>query len=153
MQLSQLLQFAQFLQSSQCLQSLQSMQSVPSVQFLQFKQSAQFLQFTQLVQLMLPFSSATMLMLVEALWFVMAFSPISWWAQPCPNDGLHAEALTKTVVAPRCVTCNINHIIKGVKGYFNFFREKENPLISQGASTLCRSGYVMIQPLTALWSK
>ena len=98
------------------------MQSVHSVQFLQFKQSAQFLQFTQFVQLMLPFSSATMLeAIVVAFWFVMAFSPISWLAKPCPNDGLHAEALTKTVVAPRCYACNINHNIKDVKGYFNFF--------------------------------
>ena len=74
------------------------MQSVHSVQFLQFKQSAQFLQFTQLVQLMLPFSSANGLVLAEAFWFFMAFSPLGWWAKPCPNDGLHAEALTKTVV-------------------------------------------------------
>ena len=51
------------------------MQSVHSVQFLQFKQSAQFLQFSQLVQLMLPFSSATVLMLAEVFLFFMAFSP------------------------------------------------------------------------------
>ena len=85
----------QFLQS---LHLLQSTQSVQSVQFEQFTQSAQFLQFTQLVQLMLPFSSATGLVLAEteAFLFFMAFSPISWWAEPCPIDGLHAGALTKT---------------------------------------------------------
>ena len=75
-------QSLQFLQSSQCLQSLQFMQFMQFMQFLQFMQSAQFLQFSQLVQLMLPFLSATGLMLAEAeaFLFFMAFSPLGWWA-------------------------------------------------------------------------
>ena len=75
------------------------MKSIPSVHSEQSERSERSEQTEQFVQLMLPFSSATMLeAIVVAFWFVMAFSPISWWAQTCPNDGLHAEALTKTVV-------------------------------------------------------
>ena len=100
------------------------MQSVHSVQFVQFKQSAQFLQFTQLVQLMLPFSSATGLMLAEAFWFFMAFfsSRLVGVALPelwITRGGTHENGRTL-----RCDACNINRIDNIVKGLCNFFEKK-----------------------------
>ena len=78
---------------------MHSTHSEHSEQSEQFTQFLQFVQFVQLMQLMLPFSSATRLAaIVVAVWFVMAFSPKRLVGVACPNDGLHAEALTKTVV-------------------------------------------------------